>query len=727
MDSGGSPGRGSELKPQTSAYAKHNPRLRTLGIVLGLLLAVLAGGLAWRQIFYKPYVRYHNSWLNANYEGWLESNLPRLIDETQKQNPNWSEDMVAAKAGAGAKAEYAKIYLTDYEETANRQMLRRVLEPSPRGNIFDRKGRPLAVNQACYSVVLYVDELRGEFQKEFEALRQQWLNQHRDDTSETRPTINSNELKQEAQRNVARRYLEQADALLGRQDTLDEHALDLHVKQNLFLPYTLIKSLTPEEYARFNAQWPVDSSMQTSVEALRYYPQNEMAFHTLGYVSLTNDFSGDEVTGADLPAKDSYSFQGMKGGAGLEQLYDRQLSGKPGGEIWIVDPAMHLTERRAQQTPEKGANVTCSLDIDIQRVAEHAFLQENRKDYYTGSAVALDVRTGEVLAMANSPTFDLNRTVPGISYSFSDEVNAADGWLNRATQGLYPPGSTFKLISTIAGLRAGVLTADTIYTCDAFFPIGNRAFWDDTRTAQGDLNVVQALATSNDVFYYQFGVNINKIDKNILPAEARWLGLGQPTGIGLAEPAQHMIVPDAAWKKAHHPEDTKGVWNPADAAMLAVGQSYLQVTPLQMACVVASIARNETRTRPTLWHDPNLDPASVKHGGEPLGLTPEEREILITGMENVVSDERGTAHTYGQIPGLRIAGKTGTAQWGSHKNTTIAWFVCFAPVENPRIAVAVAVESPGYGSDIYGGRIAAPIARAIMLEYFKDYPEEIKK
>ena len=678
--------------------------------LLALMFLILAGGLAWQQLLIKPYVQYHN--------GWVEANAGKIKDDLQAAHPDWQPNNV--------NAAFAKMFLYDYDETENRQMLRRVLEPGPRGNILDRKGRDLVVNKPRYSVVLYLDELHPDIRNEFNRLRQDWLAQHHDDTTETKPTTNTAELMRQARWLVVQGYLDKANALLGRQDVLDPHDLDVHVSQNL-LPYTLMKDLSDAQYARFNALWPVDSPMQTSVEALRYYPHGSLAFHTLGYVSLTDEIAAEDVPGANLPAKDNFTYKGMKGKTGLEALFDSQLSGKTGGEIWVVDPAMRLHERVAQKTPEKGADLQCSLDIDIQRAAEEALLKGDGKAPYTGAAVALDIRTGEVLAMASSPTFDLNRTVPNISYGFDNEVNAADGWLNRASQGLYAPGSTFKLISTIAGMRAGLLDATTNWPCPAFWVIGDRAFHDDSRADQGNLTVVNALRISNDVFYFKFGQEINQLDKNLLPAEARRFGLGQRTGIGtnqaMPEPL-NMIVPDAAWKKKNHPEDNGGRWTDADAAMLAVGQSYLFVTPLQMACVAASIARDETRTQPTLIHSPTLDPATVKHGGESIGLPPEQRQLLIEGMEEVVTSGTGTNV---QIPGIRIAAKTGTAQTGTRKNTTIAWFVCFAPVENPRIAVAVAIESPVAAiKEYYGGTISAPIARAILQEYFKDYPETQK-
>jgi penicillin-binding protein 2 len=649
-----------------------NPRLFSLAGVLACLFAVLLGGLAWRQILQR----------------------------------------------------------SAYAETERKQIMRRVLEPGPRGRILDRQGRVLVENQPNYSVVLYVDELRDEFRTEYYRLRNQWIAAQPDDTTETLPPKESNELLNQARANVALRYLSQANALLHRSQTLDEKALQRHIEENLLLPYHLIDNLTPEEYARFNAKMPVESPMQTSVEAMRYYPYGALAAHVLGYVGLTNEINGDNVPGADLPADDSFALRGMEGRDGLEKSHDRELQGEAGGETWVVDPAAALFERKEQKTPKAGADFECSIDLDLQKVMETEMNQKILDGQYDiiGAAVAIDVRTGEILAMTSKPDYNLNDTVPNISSHTYDDINARGAWLNRATQGMYPAGSTFKLVDTIAGLQAGTLDGNTHLDAPAAITIGGRLYKDDTYLelpqGRGSIDLVTAIEKSSDTFFYQEGIIIGP---GRIAAEARRLGLSRPTGIGVEIPEGHsMIIPDAAWKKANRPGD--GPWSDGDTANLAIGQSYIQITPLQMACMVASIARNETRTYPTLTHNPNLSPDYMIHDGEPLGLTPEQRQLLLTAMTKVVSkDGTGQAAQIPGLPNLHIAGKTGTAQWGGVKNTTLCWFVCFAPVENPRIAVVVTVESPRKGDNIYAATVCAPPAREILTEYFKDYPDALPK
>jgi penicillin-binding protein 2 len=230
------------------------------------------------------------------------------------------------------------------------------------------------------------------------------------------------------------------------------------------------------------------------------------------------------------------------------------------------------------------------------------------------------------------------------------------------------------------------------------------------------VNFVKALQVSSNVFFYQQGLNIGP---KPIAAEARRLGLDQPTGVNIFETTA-MKVPDP----------TKKGWTDGDTANFAIGQGALQVTPLQMACLVASIARQQTRTRPTLLHDPEANAAKVNEGGETLGLTPDEYALLIDGMEHCVSappPEGGTAYAtvHAALPNIRIAGKTGTAQRPSYgKDLTIAWFVGFAPIDHPRIAVAVAVESTEVGQNYWGGAIAGPVAAAMLKEYFTEYPED---
>lgn len=630
--------------------------------VLGLLLLILLGGLAWQQL-----------WKNS-----------------------------------------------EYESLERRQTLRRILQPGPRGRILDRNGVPLVENRAHYSVVLYVDEMRKEFSEEFIRLRKVWLAHDNDDTSEARPTLDRNKLYREACANVAKHYLDQANILLGRQEKFDEKAFTQHVEQKPLLPFTLISDLTPTEFARLNEEVPVASPMQTRVDARRYYPYGSLAFHTLGWVRSSDEYDDEEWQVEDLSKHSTFPYRGMTGAGGLESLHNDILTGNPGGEIWIVDPANSRFERKQEKTPEPGQDFQCSLDVNLQLVAEKK-LAENQG--MPGSAIALDVRTGEVLVLASKPDFDLNETSPSFSQKLSGELNASDGWLCRPLQGVYPPGSTFKLITTIAALRNGILDGVKTLDCPGKINFGGRDFKDDTYDINpegyGQLDVVHALARSNDVFYYQVG---QQLKWEALNKEAANFGLGQQTGIGLAEaPTNELLVPSPVVRKKRHPLEPS--WNVGNDVTFAVGQDDLQVTPMEMACLIASIARDETRTHPTLVHNPNLAPDTVIHAGNPIGLSPELRQVLLDGMEKVVSDQQIGTGRFAQIPGIRIAGKTGTAQWGGAKNQRhMAWFVCFAPVENPRIAVAVAVESINPEKEYYGGRIALPVAKAILEEYFKRYP-----
>ncbi len=592
---------------------------------------------------------------------------------------------------------------SEYERLERRQSLRRILQPGPRGRILDRNGVPLVVNQPHYSVVLYVDELRKDVNLVYNDL------QARDKTGR-------NDLYRQARLIVAHRFLDQANALLGLATPLDEKGFIAHVEQKPLLPYTLMADLTPQQYALFNEKTPIESPMQTRVEARRYYPYGSLAFHTLGWVGLTNEFDEEDWPVEDMPKYSTFPYRGMTGLSGLELLNDDTLSGKSGGEIWMVDPANARVQRIAEKVPEAGQDITCSLDVNLQLAAEKAM--DEHVAHAPCSAVALDVRTGEVLVLASKPDFDLNRTSPNFTSALAADLESSGGWLCRPLQGAYPPGSTFKLITTIAAMRHGVLDGNTLLNCPGYIMIGGKPKRDDTYDIRpegyGNIDVITALEKSNDVFYYQVGLMMHWQDLN---AEALRFGLGQKTNVGLPEaPLREMIVPDPATKKRLHNEG----WDLGDNANFAVGQGDLLVTPMQMACVAASIARDETRTQPTLVHNPARSPGTVIHQGEPIGLPGNLRQVLLIGMEKVVSDD-GTGK-FAQIPGIRIAGKTGTAQWGPHKNTTVAWFVCFAPAEDPRIAIAVAVESPREGADIYGGRTAVPVAHDILVQYFKDHP-----
>ncbi|MDD2762671.1 MAG: penicillin-binding transpeptidase domain-containing protein [Opitutaceae bacterium] len=599
----------------------------------------------------------------------------------------------------------------DYGERERLQNQRRVLVPGPRGNIYDRDGRLLVGNRSRFAVTLYLDELRGEFRTEYiEIVRSYRESETEGDiTRSDRPS--PGQLEQIARAQVVQRYLDQINRLLGRSEKVDLRDLNRHFQQQLLLPYILLDDLKPEEYARLIERLPVESPLQVYTSSTRFYPYASAAAHTLGYVGASEEVSVQDVPGEDLK---TYAFKGTVGRDGLELRYDALLQGETGGTIYRVDPAgFRVNPPLEKRMPVQGHNLVTSLDIDLQLATEQAMKQF---DNLKGAAVALDVHTGEVLVLASVPDYDLNAFSPRLSTAAAQDINDREAWTNRAIGGVYPPGSTFKLITTLAGLRSGRLTAaGSTAECGGTLRIGGRTFYCDKSAGgyahHGVMALREAIAQSCDIFFYTYGLQIGP---NLIAAEARRFHLDQPAGIDLPHETRRMLIPDPAWKQRVKDE----AWFDGDTANMAIGQGFVGVTPLGMACLTASLARGETTTRPTLIHDPDRAPQHT----EPIGLAPGQYAAVLDGMEGCTT--RGTARiltaNFLRIPGLRIAGKTGTAQTGPlNAIINIAWFVCFAPVDDPQIAVAVAIEGDRPGETYAGGRYAAPVAQAVLKAWFE--------
>jgi penicillin-binding protein 2 len=605
---------------------------------------------------------------------------------------------------------YRQLFRTRlYSDRERLQNLRRVVVPGPRGTIYDRNGRVLVGNRPRFSVVLDLAALRGEFRDEYKRIRS---NYHALDPAE-RP--NAEQLERIARASVAQHYLDKVNFILNRNDAVRTAELSRHINQNLLLPYVLLDDLSPEEYARLIERLPVDSPLQVYTSSTRYYPFGSAAAHTLGYTGLNNDAEGDEIEGGDLL---TFRMKSSAGRTGLEKIYDEELQGETGSAIYLVDPAGYKVNSPDQphRLPVQGHNLTTSLDIDLQQAAEGAMENGEGKDR-NGAAVALDVRTGEVLVLASKPDYDLNAFMPRLSSEAALKIESDGAWLNQAISGAYPPGSTFKLVTTIAGLRSGALVPDQIIAdCTGRVMIGNRVFTCDNGLGHhGEEDLAHAIGDSCDIYFYEAG---RLIGPELIAAEARRFHLDQRAGIELAGETTRMLIPDPAWKQRTQNDR----WFPGDTANMAIGQGYTVVTPLQMACFAASLARNETTTKPTIIHHPQ---APAQHT-EPIGLTPAQRAALIEGMEGCTS--YGTAKILSkpafEIPGVRIAGKTGTAQKRVRQGDKVgtincAWFICFAPAENPEIALAVMIEGDELGESLAGGIYAASVADVILKKYFE--------
>lgn len=575
-----------------------------------------------------------------------------------------------------------------YSERERLQNQRRIIAPGPRGNILDREGRVLVGNRPRFSVVLNLAELRGEFRTEYRQL----ANRYRDLARSARPS--SAQLERTARAAVAQRYLDQVNAILGRQDRIAEADIHRHFNQTLLLPFVLLDNLAPEEYARLIERLPVVSPLQVYASSSRYYPYENAAAHVLGYVGTDNAPALEDAPGEDLM---TFTMRGGTiGREGLELKFDGQLQGQAGYAIYRVDPAGYKVGRPIEKKlPVQGQDIHTSIDIDLQLAAEKAMAG------HVGAAVALDIKTGEVLLMASKPDFDPLTRKPILAPD--QDLEKSGVWMNRATQGRYPPGSTFKIITAIAGLRAGAIDPhETHLTCPGYYMVGARSFPCHNHSGHGDVDLRKAIAQSCNVFFYKIGLEIGP---DLVATEAERFGFGEPTGIELPAEAAAGFGPFVVARPKWKQDNIKERWYPGDTANTAIGQGFTLVSPLQAACMVASFARGETRTRPTLLHDVNHQPQHTT----PLNMLADDYETLRMGMAEGYAFGTGKL---ARVEGLTAGTKSGTAQTMNNRKE-LAWIVAFAPFENPEIAVAVMLEGE-VGVRFGGGMYAGPVTKAIL-------------
>ncbi|HJQ83127.1 MAG TPA: penicillin-binding protein 2, partial [Candidatus Binatia bacterium] len=442
----------------------------------------------------------------------------------------------------------------------------------------------------------------------------------------------------------------------------------------------------------------------------RYYPDGPLAAHLLGYVG--------EVSEAELnDGARGYRPGDLLGKAGLEKAWDTELHGTPGGEQVEVD-ALGRRVRVLEQVPDlPGATLTLTLDRDLQEAADRALGDSD------GSIVALDPRNGEVLAMVSHPAYDPNVFARGIRREewralVQDRKHPLN---NRAVQGTFPPGSTFKVAVATGALEEGVVTPFTGMSCAGGIPFGNHFFRCWKKGGHGGVNLHRAIVESCDVFFYQVG---RRLGVDGIAEYSRRLGLGLPTGIRL-EHEKPGIIPDTQWKRQRF----KQPWFEGETLSVAIGQGYVTATPLQMANMAATIANGGTRYRPYYVKRVEAPDGTLRAEIEPevLGEARLKKSTLAqvrSSMRDVVMTEGGTGKK-ARVLGVEVAGKTGTSQVvkmgerersnkGAKQTRDHAWFIAFAPVDDPQIAIAAIVEHAGGG----GGAIAAPIVQEILAHYF---------
>jgi penicillin-binding protein 2 len=581
----------------------------------------------------------------------------------------------------------------DYADAERQQNQRRILYPGPRGNIEDREGRVLVGNRARFSVRLLLDALGPEFRREQERIRRNYV------AAEDADVPSYSQRMRIARATVVQRYLDRVNAIIGRFEKVKPDDLNKHFERELLLPYTLIDDLEPSEYARLLERLPVTSPAQVYTFSTRHYPYGSAASHTLGYVGASDDVELEDFPGEDLR---TFKMKGTMGREGVEKRFDPLLQGEAGGAIFRVDPAGNRINPPIQQVfPKQVKNLRLSLDVDLQLAVEAKMAESGM----AGAAVALDIATGEVLVLASKPDYDLGKFVPRLSTEVAADINARGAWYKRAIQGAYPPGSAFKILTAIAGLRSGYITPESTVNCPGFFLLGRKFSCHDGHV-HGEIGFVRAIEKSCNVYFYRYG---HDMGADIIATEGRRFHLDRPTGIELLDETRRMVIPDEDWKRTTRNQP----WVGGDTVQMAIGQGDVLVTPLQMAAFAASVARNEVWTQPTILHDPHRP----RQRTEPTGLTPAQHGALMRAMEQVTLTGTARILTEGKllpkIPGLRIGGKTGTAQKQTEKGIiNFAWFIGFAPIENPQIAIAVAIEGDTPGEETGGGLYAAPVAHA---------------
>jgi len=557
------------------------------------------------------------------------------------------------------------------------------LIPPPRGRILDRNGVEIASNRPNFRLLLLKDEA-----PDVDAVL--------DKVSELMP------ITPERRRQIIRQLEE----------------------SQRFVPVAVADDMTWEEFARINVRAPELPGLQATMGEARVYPFGGAFSHVVGYVSRVSD---DDVKKAGDNPDPLLLNPGYRiGKTGIEKALDVELRGKAGGQKVEVDSKGKVIREdpAGDVAPIPGKDVTLTLDADIQNRALEVFGDNS------GAAVMMDCRTGDLLCLLSAPSFDANQFVSGVPAAEYKALSDYDRkpLTDKALAGLYHPGSTFKTMVSLAALEAGVDPKHT-YTCNGSFAFGNHVFHCDKH--HGTLDMHGAIVTSCDVFFYQTALVVGP-DK--IADVARRFGLGQIFDIGISG-QKAGIVPDVAWKKAYFHKQSVDAqrWWPGETPSMGIGQGYTDVNALQLCVMASRLANGQKALNPRLISKIGTQEQPPGSAAPDLPFNPDHINFVRAAMASVANDVNGTAYAASQLGlgPIKMAGKTGTAQshnytsghgqhgavgeWATRDN---AWFICFAPYDDPRYAMAVLVEHGGFGGDA-----AAPIAREVMRVALLKDPE----
>ena len=592
---------------------------------------------------------------------------------------------------------YVQIFSTKkYQTSLENQSYRSISTPAVRGRIFDRNGAILAENRPSYSVNLYIEEIRSEFSPVYRRLKAKFKKDN-PDVDYDFDVISR--VSRAARFEVIQKKVASVAKVLGRDIQVYERAFNEHYRSKTALPFTIARDLSPQDIARFYEQ-PLDhTGIDIDLEPARWYPYGNSAAHILGHLKRDTQVSTESKDTFD------YHLPGLRGVVGIEGKFDSKLRGVAGGKSVLVNNLGYRVEENVWLPPVAGDDVHLTIDIDIQQIAENAI--RTIGSHVRGAVVVLDPRNGDIVAMVSAPTFDPN-DFPGISSVQYSELNdpKTRAFFNRASQEIYPPGSTFKIVTALACLNSGAVSPDTKYQGLPAYPIGRGI---KCTAAPRLYNLRSAFAISCNCYFIHHALEARA---------ANLVEMGHRFFLG-----QRSQIPTMQDSAGAFPslERVATRWYDGDTANLSIGQGPIAATPLQMATITGTVANGGTIYWPRLVS--RIAPANNLTGRVPrdypegrirgyLGVQPEHVQTVQQAMYDDIYTSLGTGRI-ADVDGMQIGGKTGTAEVKKGRTLVdkIVWFTSFASIAPglaPQYAVTVVVESGGSG-----GKTCAPVAQKI--------------
>lgn len=555
----------------------------------------------------------------------------------------------------------------EFEKFSHENRIRLSKTPAPRGKILDRHGKKLVVNRPSFDIKVFPNEIE-----------------------------NSEDLS------------EKLSEILEISQIEIQNKIEKAINKKIYTPLTIENDIDRDTLALLEGRKAYLKGVTIEVNYLRDYPNGKLGSLVLGYLGKANETDIETFSLPDLNL--------FVGKSGIEKSFENSLRGINGLNYMVIDALGRqvksnlFKEDIQNKETQSGNNIHLTIDIEIQKVAEES-LGENM-----GSIAVVEVNTGEVLALASSPSFDPHQFINGIDKKDWEilQNNAFYPMLNRSTQGTYAPGSTFKIVTALAALNESVIDPETKVFCPGYYKVGKKKFRCWKQSGHGWVNLYKAISQSCDVYFYNAAekLGIDKFSEYI-----KLFGFGSETGIEISEKGG--IAPSRQWKQKKY----KKPWYKGDTVVTGIGQGYINSTPLQIALMTAAVANGGTLLKPMLVKkitaaDGKTQVVFSSEAIRKLPFSEYKIKVVQESLVGVVNDKRGTGRR-ASIKNATVAGKTGTSQVISmntksekyiHKDH--AWFTSYFPAENPEIAVTVLVEHGGKG-----GSVAAPLAKRVIEEY----------